>query len=84
MYGNLGIHWAPSIPAFLSVACIPIPFLFYKYGAVIRSKCKYAAESEEYMQKIKAHTLKEKKADENNAGAVMAEGLALERATTIH
>ncbi|KAJ5980853.1 bicyclomycin resistance protein [Penicillium waksmanii] len=85
MYGNLGIHWAPSIPAFLSVACIPIPFLFYKYGAVIRSKCKYAAESEEYMQRIRAHTLKEKKSDESNTGEMMtSEESALERATTLH
>lgn len=85
MYEDLGIHWAPSIPAFLSVACIPIPFLFYKYGAVIRSKCKYAAESEEYMQRIKAHTLKENKADEITTGPMKAaEEPELERATTLH
>ncbi|KAJ5725342.1 uncharacterized protein N7483_006699 [Penicillium malachiteum] len=38
MYDNLGIHWASSIPAFLALACVPMPFLFYKYGAVIRKK----------------------------------------------
>jgi len=45
MYQNLGIHWASSIPGFLAAACIPFPFLFYKYGAAIRSKCRYAAEA---------------------------------------
>jgi hypothetical protein len=45
MYADLGIHWASSIPAFLALACVPFPFLFYKYGAVIRQRCKFAAEA---------------------------------------
>ncbi|KAK5062781.1 hypothetical protein LTR84_004856 [Exophiala bonariae] len=36
MYRRLGIHWASSIPAFLSLACAPLPFIFYFYGARIR------------------------------------------------
>jgi hypothetical protein len=54
MYARLGIHWASSIPAFLAVACIPLPFLFYKYGASIRKKCKYAAQADAFMQRIRA------------------------------
>lgn len=38
MYDKLGIHWAASIPAFLALACVPIPILFYKKGASIRAK----------------------------------------------
>lgn len=53
MYHRLGIHWASSIPAFLALACVPFPFLFYKYGKSIRLKCKYAAESEAFMKKIR-------------------------------
>lgn len=53
MYDSLGIHWASSIPAFLAVLCIPAPFLFYKYGESIRLKCKYAAESAEFMRLIR-------------------------------
>ncbi|KAG0644967.1 Major facilitator superfamily multidrug transporter mdrA [Hyphodiscus hymeniophilus] len=45
MYANLGDQWASSIPAFLVLACVPIPFLFYKYGPEIRSKCKFASET---------------------------------------
>jgi hypothetical protein len=53
MYSSLGIHWASSVPAFLAVACIPLPFFFYKYGASIRMKCKYAAEADAFMQRIR-------------------------------
>ncbi|CAA9958501.1 Benomyl/methotrexate resistance protein [Pyrenophora teres f. maculata] len=53
MYKGLGIHWASSVPAFLAVACLPLPFLFYKYGKGIREKCKYAAESEAFMNRIR-------------------------------
>lgn len=52
MYENLGIHWASSIPAFLALACVPFPFLFYKYGASIRTRCKFAAQSDAFMRKI--------------------------------
>ncbi|RAL08498.1 MFS transporter [Aspergillus homomorphus CBS 101889] len=52
MYHRLGIHWAPSIPAFLSLLCMPAPFLFYRYGAAIRRRCKYAAESDRYMRTL--------------------------------
>ncbi|KAF1989397.1 synaptic vesicle transporter [Aulographum hederae CBS 113979] len=54
MYDALGIHWASSIPAFLALACVPFPFLFYKYGQSIRKKCKYSAEADAFMAKIRA------------------------------
>ena len=52
MYNNLGIHWASSIPAFLALACVPFPFLFYKYGPKIRRNCKYAREAAETMAEL--------------------------------
>ncbi|BFZ53575.1 hypothetical protein PYCC9005_000602 [Savitreella phatthalungensis] len=42
MYKNLGVHWATSLLAFLSAACVPIPFAFYFYGERIRSRSRYA------------------------------------------
>ncbi|TVY82530.1 Efflux pump FUB11 [Lachnellula suecica] len=54
MYANLGIHWASSIPAFLTVACLPFPFVMYKYGAGIRMKCKYAQEAASVMARLQA------------------------------
>lgn len=52
MYRGIGIHWASSVPGFLSLACLPFPFLFWKYGAAIRNKCKYSRQAAEAMKKI--------------------------------
>ncbi|CAG8283390.1 unnamed protein product [Penicillium salamii] len=52
MYTDLGIHWASCVPAFLALACVPFPFLLYKYGYSIRQHCKYSAQSEAFVQKI--------------------------------
>ncbi|KAF2120966.1 major facilitator superfamily domain-containing protein [Lophiotrema nucula] len=53
MYAGVGIHWASTIPAFLALACLPFPFLFYKYGASIRAKCKYAAQADAFMKRLR-------------------------------
>lgn len=53
MFNNLGIHWASSIPAFLALACIPFPFLFYKFGPVIRKRCKYASQAEAFLNRLR-------------------------------
>ncbi|KAM0553169.1 hypothetical protein ACHAPJ_007456 [Fusarium lateritium] len=45
MYDNLGTQWASSIPAFLSLACLPMPFVFWKFGPAIRQRCKYSAKA---------------------------------------
>ncbi|BCR88169.1 MFS transporter [Aspergillus chevalieri] len=66
MYKGLGIHWASTIPAFVSVACIPLPFLFYKYGAAIRGRCKYAAISASHLRKLQEMAAAEKGTGENN------------------
>ncbi|GKZ35505.1 hypothetical protein AbraIFM66950_006167 [Aspergillus brasiliensis] len=42
MYEGLGIHWASSVPGFLSLACLPAPFLLSKYGTQIRRRSKFA------------------------------------------
>lgn len=57
MYGALGIHWASSIPAFLTVACLPFPFVMYRFGASIRSKCKYAQEAAKVMERMREQGL---------------------------
>ena len=53
MYQNLGSQWASSIPAFLVLGCLPFPFLFYKYGSQIRSKCKYASEAAKMLEMMR-------------------------------
>lgn len=42
MYTKLGVNWASSTLAFISIAFIPMPFLLFKYGEKIRHKSKYA------------------------------------------
>lgn len=54
MYKDLGIHWASSVPAFLAVACVPFPFLFYKYGGRIRAKCEFAAEAAHVLEMMRS------------------------------
>ena len=54
MYQNLGIHWASSVPAFLALGCAPLPFLFYRFGAAIRSRCKYSADAAKVTEQLRA------------------------------
>jgi hypothetical protein len=51
-FNKLGSHWASSIPAFLSLLCVPFPFLFFTYGPAIRKRCKYAADSARIMGEV--------------------------------
>lgn len=41
MYEKLHIDWATSLLAFISLAMIPIPFVFSKYGSKLRQNSKY-------------------------------------------
>ncbi|CCE64834.1 hypothetical protein TPHA_0I03320 [Tetrapisispora phaffii CBS 4417] len=48
MYNNLGsekypVAWGSSLLGFISIGMSTIPFLLYKYGAVLRSKSKFTA-----------------------------------------
>jgi len=41
MFHNLGVSWASSVLAFLALAMIPIPFVFFYYGERIRGWSSY-------------------------------------------
>ncbi|KAL8710020.1 MAG: hypothetical protein Q9220_005291 [cf. Caloplaca sp. 1 TL-2023] len=41
MYSNLGIPWASSLLAFLSLAMMPVPWVFYRFGPRLRAMSKY-------------------------------------------
>ncbi|KAI0105025.1 major facilitator superfamily domain-containing protein [Nemania sp. FL0031] len=45
LYHNLGVSWATSLLAFIGIALIPIPVLFYKYGHRIRSWSKNSVKT---------------------------------------
>lgn len=42
MYTNLGYQWASSLLAFLALAMMPFPYLFFRYGKAIRARSKFA------------------------------------------
>ncbi|EHY52271.1 Citrinin biosynthesis cluster MFS transporter mrr1 [Exophiala dermatitidis] len=41
MYHNLGVPWATSLLGFLCLAFLPVPVLFYRYGAQIRLRSRF-------------------------------------------
>jgi hypothetical protein len=43
MYHKLGNQWATSLLAFLTVAMMPFPYIFFKYGKKIRGKSRFAS-----------------------------------------
>lgn len=47
MYHRLGYQWASTLLAGISLLCCAIPFLFWKYGARIRKRSKYAYAGED-------------------------------------
>ncbi|KAJ8103605.1 major facilitator superfamily domain-containing protein [Lipomyces tetrasporus] len=43
MYEKLGVRWATTIWALISLAMAPIPILFFKYGHILRQKSTFAS-----------------------------------------
>ncbi|KIW21301.1 hypothetical protein PV08_01881 [Exophiala spinifera] len=41
-YKNMGVHWTLTILAALSALLAPMPYVFYKYGYLIRRKSRFA------------------------------------------
>lgn len=45
MYHNLGIAWASSLLAFVSILMVPVPIGFYLYGERVRGWSKSASNA---------------------------------------
>lgn len=43
MYSSLGYQWGSSVLAFLTVAMLPFPYLFLRYGKALRRHSKFAS-----------------------------------------
>jgi hypothetical protein len=68
MYQDLGTQWASSIPAFLSLAFAPLPFVFLKVGPALRAHSKFANEAKAQLAKLQEVRQKvEKKFEERHA-----------------
>ncbi|OIW32633.1 MFS general substrate transporter [Coniochaeta ligniaria NRRL 30616] len=46
MYEKLGVHWAGSVFAFLSLGLLPIPWILFKFGHELRKKSRFIASSQ--------------------------------------
>lgn len=44
MFGALGIPWASTLLGCIAVACVPLPFVCYRWGPQIRAKSKYCVQ----------------------------------------
>jgi DHA1 family multidrug resistance protein-like MFS transporter len=44
MFANLGIQWAGTLLACIAAIMIPIPIIFWFYGATLRQKSKIMAK----------------------------------------
>ncbi|KAL9107763.1 MAG: hypothetical protein Q9227_007385 [Pyrenula ochraceoflavens] len=69
MYRRLGVHWASSLLAFLSLAMAVIPFAFIKYGDRIRTNSRFCQE----LKRVKEKQVGEDNAEGNSADPVAAE-----------
>ncbi|KAI1461038.1 MFS general substrate transporter [Annulohypoxylon moriforme] len=45
MYHKLGYQWGSSLLAFLTVAMMPFPYLFFRYGKQIRKNSRFATHT---------------------------------------
>jgi hypothetical protein len=45
MYEKLGYQWATALLAFLTLAMLPFPYLFFRYGKKIRAKSRFATST---------------------------------------
>lgn len=43
MYKSLGVPWATSVFGFISIALMPIPWVFKKWGPGIRARSRFEA-----------------------------------------
>ncbi|EMC92111.1 hypothetical protein BAUCODRAFT_78487 [Baudoinia panamericana UAMH 10762] len=79
MYRSLGPHWAGTLLALLEAICIPIPFIFYRYGAKIRRKSALIRQMREDKEKQNARRRKaEEKKIKQRGQAEVSTGAAME------
>lgn len=76
MFNALGIHWACSLLAFLSLGMAIIPFAFIKYGDRIRANSKFCQE----LKMLKAQQ-KEYEAEEEEGRRLSARNSVLNLGT---
>jgi hypothetical protein len=83
MYKTLGANWAGTLLGLLEAICIPIPFIFYRYGHKIRAKStlirsmREARQKRERKLKRAAEKIKRRAEAESEMGPPMDTGTAV-------
>jgi hypothetical protein len=42
LYEGLGFQWATGLLAFVTLALLPFPYLFFRYGKRLRARSRFA------------------------------------------
>ncbi|KAF9481756.1 MFS polyamine transporter [Pholiota conissans] len=66
MFTNLGVNWACTLIGLLALLFVPAPFLFFKYGALIRTRSTFSPCIDLQIAKL----LKEEEEDEKQTSSV--------------
>ncbi|EME46603.1 hypothetical protein DOTSEDRAFT_70575 [Dothistroma septosporum NZE10] len=89
LYATLGANWAGTLLGLLEMICIPIPFVFYKYGHKIREKSiliRQMSEDQrrrEAKQQRAAEKIMKRAEAEAATGAPMGTGAAVDEALDV-
>lgn len=67
-----GVKVGAGVSLALACLCLPAPFVLFKYGAHIRSRCKYAAEAQKIFAKINQQQINQQKRQHEKAEAIEA------------
>ncbi|KAI1177941.1 polyamine transporter 3 [Nemania sp. FL0916] len=78
LYNDLGVQWGSSIPAFLALACAPMPFFFaWGLGKWLRDRSKFATEARKVMDHVlEQQAQTEKHGSEKKEACVVAGSLS--------
>lgn len=71
MYKAMGSRWAGTFLGLLEVACIPIPFVFWRYGAKIRMKSALIRSMREDQEKLERKKRRREEGEALRAGGAL-------------
>lgn len=83
MYASLGANWAGTILGLLEAVCIPIPFIFYRYGRIIRQKSALIRTMDEDRTRLETKRLKGEQKAVRRAEAEAQAGFAMDTGAAV-
>jgi hypothetical protein len=75
MYTKLTPRWAGTLLGLVQVALIPIPFVFYKWGAKIRARSPLISKMRQDQEKNERRAARARAQEESKAAAEKGEGV---------